>query len=538
MIISVNNITKFIILALISILFSCDKSHDKPNIVLIMADDMGFSDIGCYGGEIETPVLDLMAAEGIRFTQFYNNARCCPTRAALLTGLYPHQTGLGHMVDGVVREGGYYGEINRKCVTIAEVLSLSGYSTLMSGKWHVSRSPSAEDKSNWPLQRGFDRFFGTITGAGSFYDPSTLTMMNEPVKAEHGFYYTDAISDTACMFIREHREDDPDKPFFLYVAYTAPHWPLHAPEHTIDKYQDIYEQGWDNLREIRFEKQKGLGIFEENMEMSSRDIRVPSWETVKEKEWQARRMATYAAQVDIMDQGIGRIVETLREEQQLDNTLIFFLSDNGGCAEGWNSETQWVRRYAPEFNYDSVELHFGNNPSIIPGPDTTYSSYETEWANLSNTPFRWYKHYGHEGGVASPFIMYWPERLEDKNSLRRQVTGIIDVMATILEATGAEYPELYDGNAIIPLEGLSLMDAAINNSTVDRDAYYFEHEWNRYIRKGKWKLVALGNGDWELYDMEIDRTELNDLSDQYPELVEELKDDWERWAWRTGVLPK
>ncbi len=538
MILSENNITRFIILSFILVLFSCDKSHDKPNIVLILADDMGFSDIGCYGGEIETPVLDLLAAEGIRFTQFYNNARCCPTRAALMTGLYPHQTGLGHMVDGVVREGGYYGEINRKCVTIAEVLSLSGYSTLMSGKWHVSRSTSAEDKSNWPLQRGFDRFFGTITGAGSFYDPSTLTMMNEPVKAEQGFYYTDAISDTACMFIREHRGDEPDKPFFLYVAYTAPHWPLHAPEQTIDKYQDIYEQGWDNLREIRFEKQKGLGIFEENMEMSTRDIRVPSWETVKEKEWQARRMATYAAQVDIMDQGIGRIVETLREEQQLDNTLIFFLSDNGGCAEGWNSETQWVRRYAPEFNYDGVELHFGNNPSIIPGPDTTYSSYETEWANLSNTPFRWYKHYGHEGGVASPFIMYWPERLKDKNSLRRQVTGIIDVMATILDATGAEYPELYDGNAIIPLEGLSLMDAAINNSTVDRDAYYFEHEWNRYIRKGKWKLVTLGNGDWELYDMEIDRTELNDLSDQYPELVEELKDDWERWAWRTGVLPK
>jgi len=185
-----------------------------------------------------------------------------------------------------------------------------------------------------------------------------------------------------------------------------------------------------------------------------------------------------------------------------------------------------------------VELYFGNHPAIIPGADTTYSSYETEWANLSNTPFRWYKHYGHEGGVASPFIMHWPEKLEDKNSLRKQITGIIDIMATIVDATGTKYPELYNGNAIIPLEGLSLMDAAINNAPVDRDAYYFEHEWNRYIRKGKWKLVALGNSDWELYNMEIDRTELNDLSDQYPDLVKELKDDWERWAWRTGVLPK
>jgi len=538
MVLSEKKIVLFFTLAFALYTISCTNNDDKPNIILIMADDMGFSDIGCYGGEIETPNLDLLASEGIRFTQFYNNARCCPTRAALLTGLYPHQTGLGHMVDGVVREGGYYGEITRNCLTIAEVLRSSGYSTYMSGKWHVSRSTTAENKSNWPLQRGFDRFFGTITGAGSYYDPSTLTLMNEPVKAGPDFYYTNAISDSACMFIREHGIVNPDKRFFLYVAYTAPHWPLHAPEHTINKYQDIYEQGWDKLRDIRFKKQKELGIFEENLEMSARDTRVPSWELVQEKEWQARRMATYAAQVEIMDQGIGQIVETLREEKQLENTLIFFLSDNGGCAEGWNPETQWVRRYAPECNFDGVELHFGNKPSIIPGPDTTYSSYETEWANLSNTPFRWYKHYGHEGGVASPFIMHWPEVLDDKNSLRKQVAGIIDIMATIVDVTGAEYPELYNGNTIIPLEGLSLVNAAINNSPVDREAYYFEHEWNRYIRKGKWKLVALGNGEWELYDMEIDRTELNDLSDQYPELVQELKDDWEIWAWRTGVLPK
>ena len=322
MVLSVKNIVPLFILAYALSLISCNKNDDKPNIVLIMADDMGFSDIGCYGGEIETPNLDMLASEGIRFTQFYNNARCCPTRAALLTGLYPHQTGLGHMVDGVVRPGGYYGEITRSCVTIAEVLGASGYSTYMSGKWHVSRSTSSADKSNWPVQRGFDRFFGTITGAGSFYDPSTLTVMNEPVKAGPGFYYTDAISDTACMFLREHDRDNTDKPFFIYVAYTAPHWPLHAPDETINKYQEMYEEGWDILRKTRFAKQKELGIFGKNLEMSERDLRVPSWESVEEKEWQARRMATYAAQVDIMDQGIGRIVETLREEKPVSYTHL------------------------------------------------------------------------------------------------------------------------------------------------------------------------------------------------------------------------
>ncbi|MEA1886125.1 MAG: arylsulfatase [Bacteroidota bacterium] len=531
--------TKSLFLLAIAILFfSCSKSDERPNIVLIMADDMGFSDIGCYGGEIETPNLDRLASHGIRFTQFYNNARCCPTRAALLTGLYPHQTGLGHMVGGEPGERGYRGEIGRNCVTIAEVVGSSGYSTYMSGKWHVARSVRPEDKSNWPLQRGFDSFFGTITGAGSFYDPATLTYMNDPIEAGPGFYYTDAISDTACTFIESYSRNNEGEPFFLYVAYTAPHWPLHAPEKMILKYQELYEQGWDILREKRFERLKEMDIIGEHLVLSDRDFRVPAWESVEEKEWQARRMATYAAQVDIMDQGIGRIIKTLQKNEHLENTLLFFLSDNGGCAEGWDNETQWIRRYAPEYTFDGVKLHFGNNPSIIPGPDSTYLSYETEWANLSNTPFRWYKHYGHEGGVASPFIMHWPEALTDTSRLREQVSGIIDIMATIVDVTGVEYPKLYQGNTIIPTEGISLVDVATNNSIPDRDTYYFEHEWNRYIRKGKWKLVALSNGDWELYDMERDRTELNDLSDEYPELVEKLRDEWERWAWRTGVLPK
>mgnify|MGYP001089681393 CR=1 FL=1 len=538
MILTMNHKKVVLISFMIALIASCTKNIERPNIILIMADDMGFSDIGYYGGEIETPNLDRLASEGIRFTQFYNNARCCPTRASLLTGLYPHQTGLGHMVDGVVREGGYYGEINRNCVTIAEVLGASGYSTYMSGKWHVSRSVTPEDKSNWPLQRGFDRFFGTITGAGSFYNPATLTLMNEPVNAKKGFYYTDAISDTACAFIQNHMYISPDKPFFLYVAYTAPHWPLHAPEEIINKYQELYEKGWDVLRQERYDKLLEMGIIDKKIKLSPRDKNVTAWEAVKEKKWQARRMATYAAQVDIMDNGIGRIIKTLENTNQLANTIIFFLSDNGGCAEGWTAETEWVRRYAPEANFDNVKLHFGNKPGIIPGSDTTYSSYETEWANLSNTPFRWYKHYGHEGGVASPFIIHWPEKIKNLNGLRHQVSGIIDIMATIVDITGAEYPETYNGNAIIPLEGISLYEAATDNSSTGRESYCFEHEWNRYIRKGKWKLVALYNGDWELYDMGNDRTELNNLADKYPDLVNDLKDEWERWAWRTGVMPK
>lgn len=517
---------------------SCVRSPEKPNIILIMADDMGYSDIGCYGGEVNTPNINRLAEEGVIFSQFYNSARCCPTRAALLTGLYPHQAGLGHMVDGVVRDGGYYGELNNSSLTIAEVLSASGYSTYMSGKWHVSRSVLPGDKHNWPMQRGFQRFFGTITGAGSFYDPATLTSMNTPIKAGKGFYYTDAISDTAVVYIKDHIETKEKKPFFLYVAYTAPHWPLHAPESEIEKYEDIYLQGWDKLRQDRFTKMKKLDIINEQITLSDRHEGIADWSDVDNKEWQARRMAVYAAQIDIMDQGIGRIVSILEHNEELDNTLILFLADNGGCAEDWDSETEWIRRYAPKVNHNGEPLQFGNNPDIVPGPDNTYSSYTKEWANLSNTPFRWFKHYGHEGGVATPFIMHWPEGIEAQQDIRRQVSGVIDILPTILSVSGAKYPEMHNGNNITPVAGISLIDAARFNLDLDRDSYFFEHEWNRSIRKGKWKLVALWDGDWELYNMETDRTETENLAIEYPDIVITLAEEWEGWAWRTGVLPR
>ena len=517
---------------------SCGKKTSPPDILLIMADDMGYSDIGCYGGEINTPSIDALASEGVRFTQFYNSARCCPTRAALLTGLYPHQAGLGHMVDGIVRGGGYFGELNNNCVTIAEVLGSNGYSTYMSGKWHVSRSVSTDDIHNWPLQRGFERFYGTITGAGSYYDPATLTYMNDPISAKPGFYYTDAIADSAMAFIESHISRKKDKPYFMYMAFTAPHWPLHAPEDVISRYEELYSKGWDILRDERMDRQKQSGIIGNDIILSDRDSSVPVWEDVTEKDWQARRMATYAAQVEIMDMNIGRILNLLEKNGRLENTIVIFLSDNGGCAEGWNSSTEWVRRYAPAVNYSGDSLRFDNTPDVWPGADDTYASYSTEWANLSNTPFRMYKHYTHEGGIATPFIVRWPGKIKKGGELRQQVAGIIDIMATLVEVTGAEYPGTYNGNEIIRPAGISLVDAILNNGETGRESYYFEHEWNRAVRTGDWKLVSLWNGEWELYNMATDRTEMNDLSPDYPLKVKEMADDWEQWAWRTGVLPR
>ncbi|MBN1846876.1 MAG: sulfatase-like hydrolase/transferase, partial [Sedimentisphaerales bacterium] len=292
-------------------LAAMDAPGRRPNIILIMSDDMGYSDIGCYGSEIETPNLDALAANGLRFTQFYNTARCCPTRASLLTGLYPHQAGIGHMMEDR-KLAGYRGDLNPNCLTIAEVLKLAGYRTYMTGKWHVT--PCRRDqlsKHNWPCQRGFDRFFGTIHGAGSFYDPNTLTRDNEFIVPDEDFYYTDAISDNAVRFLQDHHNSDGDRPFFLYVAYTAAHWPLHALPKDIAKYRGKYDQGWDALRRQRLERMVELGLVDAKWRLSERDESVPAWQDARRKDWHARRMEVYAAMIDNMDQGIGRIVKTL-----------------------------------------------------------------------------------------------------------------------------------------------------------------------------------------------------------------------------------
>lgn len=533
--------------------FSCDSTQSsrqkhtstadqRPNILLIMADDMGYSDIGCYGSEINTPNLNRLAINGLRFSQFYNTSRCCPTRASLMTGLYPHQAGIGHMMNDRGTDG-YRGDLNRQSVTIAEVLRAAGYATFMSGKWHVTRQvghwsgdSSLTSKHNWPMQRGFEKFYGTITGAGSFYDPITLTTGNEPAKPNtEDYYYTDAISSKAIQFIKEH--DKVDQPFFGYIAYTAPHWPLHALPEDIARYEGRYNIGWDSLRRERLARMQEMGLIKADWALTERDERVPAWEVAEDKAWQSRRMEVYAAQIDRMDQGIGKIIKALEEHEVLENTLIFFLADNGGCAEelseGWGKPL-----FRPEKSRRGEEVIFGNeHREVMPGPEETYQSYGVPWANASNTPFRMYKHYVHEGGISTPLIVHWPSGISDKGAWRAEPGHLIDIMATCVDVSQADYPETYANESIQPMEGMSLLPSFTKDS-LRREAIYFEHEGNRAIRKGKWKLVAKGReGDWELYDMEKDRSETQNLATEYPELVKELSDMWQIWAERTQVVP-
>jgi arylsulfatase len=495
-------------------------SKDRPNIVLIMADDMGYSDIGCYGGEIQTPNLDKLAANGLRFTQFYNTARCCPTRASLMTGLYAHQTSMGWMTAADLGHEGYHGDLNNKCVTIAEALKQAGYSTYMTGKWHLTYDKYVDGpKHSWPCQRGFDHFYGTIGGGGSYFSPTALTSDNTRIKApDKGYYYTDAISNHTAKFIMEHNHSKGDEPFFLYVAYTCPHWPLHAKPEDIAKYKGKYMKGWDTLRAERHTHMIKMGLVDKTWPTTPRDKKVKAWGDVKptKKELWDLRMAAYAAQIDCMDQGIGRIVSALEKTGKLDNTLILFLSDNGGCAEG---------------------ISRGKKDIDLLGTDESFESYRINWANASNTPFRLYKHWVHEGGIATPLIVHWPGRIKARGELRHQPGHVIDIMAMCIDVTGAAYPSKYNGNKITPREGKSLVPA-LDNKPIKRKAIYWEHEANRAIRIGKWKLVAKGiNGQWELYDMETDRTELNDLAQVHPKRAKKMAAMWQRWAERANVLP-
>jgi arylsulfatase len=531
-------------------LFSCTEDQTKkPNIILILADDMGFSDIGCYGGEIRTPNLDRMADQGLRFTQFYNTARCCPTRASILTGLYPHQAGMGHMTEDRGLPG-YTGGLNNQCVTIAEILRQADYSTYMAGKWHVTKhmgqwtGDGQNSKHNWPLQRGFDRFWGTIVGAGSFYDPVTLTDGNSPTEPQKEmFYYTDEISSHAVQYIKEHENDNP---FFMYVAYTAPHWPLHALEEDIQKYLDRYDVGWDAIREERLQRMRQMGIIDADWELTDRDPSVQAWDSAEDQEMQSYRMAVYAAQVDRMDQGIGRIVQALEKEGKAENTLILFLADNGGCAETLSE--YWKGIFIPKVTRNGDSIMLGNNyPDLMPGPEITYQSYSVPWANVSNTPFRLYKHWVHEGGISTPLIAYWPEKISNVGMMDHQPGHLIDIMATCVDLAGAEYPQEYNGQDIVPMEGVSLTPAFEGKSLNREKPIFWEHEGNRAIRAGKWKLVSrvkrnlkfteTDKDQWELYDLEADRTEMNNLADQYPEKVKEMSSLWDEWAAQANVTP-
>lgn len=505
----------------------------RPNIIVMMADDMGFSDLGCYGGEIRTPNIDALAKNGLRFTQFYNGARCCPTRASLLTGLYPHQAGIGHMVDsGKPSLPGYRGDLNGHCVTMAQAMRLAGYRTAISGKWHVT--PVTDSKHNWPLQRGFERFYGTIHGAGSFYDPVTLTDGNEPIRAEgKDYYYTDAIVAHAEKFLGEMAGADP---FFMYVAFTSPHWPMHAFDSDIAKYKRRYAEGWDALRAERHKRMIALGVVDKKWPLTARDEKAPAWADEKNKAWMERRMEVYAAMVDRMDQGVGRIVAKLKAMGQLDNTLILFLADNGGCAEELNGAGN--ARHVPRQTRDGRPVRFGNNPAILPGKDDDYQSYGLPWANASNTPFRLYKHWVHEGGISSPLIAHWPAGIaKGRGGFVAEPSHLVDIMATCVDLGGGRYPESYKGEKIHPMEGRSLAPLLRGAAPGPVRALFWEHEGNRAVREGDWKLVAKFPGEWELYNLRDDRTEQKDLAGRFPDRVRALAAKWDAWAARAGVRP-
>jgi arylsulfatase len=455
---------------------------------------------------------------------------------------------------------GYAGDLSKNAVTMAEVFKNAGYSTFMTGKWHLAKDNNYNgDISNWPLQRGFDRFFGTLNGSGSFFDPGTLTSNNTNIPPYKDFYYTTAISDTTLKFIEESPKN---KPFFGYIAYTAAHWPLHAPEKEVKKYKGFFDKGWDVLREQRFKKLKELGIIDDTYVLTDRGVSIPAWKDEPMKEWQLRRMEVYAAMIDVMDQGIGKIITALEEKGVLDNTLIFYLHDNGGCAEPVGTEKMEVplsaeQKVSKPYSYDKPNpdkkqaytregKYIRMGKGVMPGPADTWTAYNEEWANVSNTPFRLYKQWVHEGGIASPLIVHWPKGIKTKGQLRTHPSHLIDIMATCLDITGVPYPVQYKNNTIQPLEGKSLIPA-FNNKPLERDYLFWEHGANRAIRIGDWKLVAqtsfnkfFSDADedkWELYNLKDDPTERINLRDKFPDKASAMIDTYREKAFYTKALP-
>lgn len=532
------------------------KRDKRPNIIVILADDLGYSDIGCYGGEINTPNLDKLAAEGVRFKKFYNTSRCCPSRAALLTGLYNHNAGIGEMTTDRNVDG-YRGAITANTVTIAEVLKSAGYRTAMTGKWHVSNtivqsSPKAQldwlnHKTSYPLfspiqqyptSRGFEKFFGTIWGVVDFFDPFSLVSGTNPVKnVPANYYHTDAISDTAAAYIREFGKGD--KPFFLYVAQNAPHWPLQALPEDIEKYKNTYTVGWDAIRKARYERMVKSGLINPKTTiLSPRRSNELSWENNKDKDWDAMAMAVHAAMIDRMDQGIGRIISSLKETGQLENTLILFLSDNGASPEDCSKYGEGFDR--PGETRDGRKIVYPVNKKVLPGPQTTFGSIGMRWANVANTPYQYAKEESYEGGVRTPLIAFWPKGIKtSKGGFTDQVGHVMDFMATFMEISGAKYPKQYNGNDIKPMQGISFLPALQGKAAKGHDYLFNEHFKARYARSKDWKLVSTAQDTiWRLYRINEDETELNDLAAKFPDKVKELDMRWRQWAKNNHVLPK
>lgn len=483
---------------------------NRPNIIIIMADDMGFSDIGCYGSEISTPNLDKLAANGLKLRNFYNAGRCCPTRASLLTGKYSHAVGMGNMVtfeDQKVPKGNYQGYLDPSVPTIAEDLHTAGYNTYMTGKWHVGESPEY-----WPLKRGFDRYFGLISGASSFFEilqekrkRFVVQDDKEYVLPKEGYYATDAFTDKAIEFVKSN--DRQNKPFFLYLAYTAPHFPLHAYEEDIAKYENFYVQGWDKTRADRFKKMQKIGLLDSRYQLTPRPNDIQDWNEVSDKKSWARKMAVYAAMIDRMDKNIGKLVEYLKNNKQLNNTFIIFLADNGGSPE----------------NVDNRKL---GEPNKRIGERGSYGTYDFQWANVSNTPFKLYKKYMHEGGIISPCIIHWPAKIKPKKEFIDAPSHVIDLLPTSLELAQIQPSEVH---------GKSL-SYIWNGVKTPKRTLFWEHEGNKAMRKGNWKLVKeLEDADWELYDLGKDPSETKSLAKELTQKVAEMKFEYDKWAKSVGV---
>nr|WKN37734.1 arylsulfatase [Tunicatimonas sp. TK19036] len=495
-----------------------DASAARPNIVVIMADDMGYSDLGCYGSEIKTPHLNALAQSGVRFHHFYNTARCCPTRAALLTGLYPHEAGMGGMVSDVdsnPEPGPYQGFLNNQCFTLAELLKPAGYATYMAGKWHVGEKPEY-----WPTRRGFDQYFGLISGASSYYEVITeqprvrqMAYNGQPwTPPTEGFYMTDALSDSASSFLENHFNQSEDQPFFLYLAYTAPHWPLHAPEETIQRYKGMYQDGWVAKRQERYQRMLKQGIIDSTYQLGEWEKDIPDWDNRDDSLQWEQRMEVYAAMVDRMDQGIGKVFETLQKNDAWDNTLIFFLSDNGGSPEDITGRKL-------------------NDPTVKIGAPGSYVAYRKPWAVVSNTPFRRYKRWVEEGGIASPLIMHWPDGLSAESNWVDDYAHVVDIFATVAEVTQASYPD-----SLQALRGQNLLPLVTNNSTVSDRPLFWEHLGHQAMRQGNWKIVSQApEYQWYLYNMAEDPTELHDVSADFPEVLQQMSADYEQWAQEVGV---
>ncbi len=532
----------FILFLLLFSVIIVSKAQQKPNVIIILVDDMGFSDIGAYGGEIQTPNIDALAQGGVRFSQFYNASRCCPTRATLMTGLHPHLTGIGHMTNSPNSEKHDYGEafpnyrgfLNRQSATLAELLSSAGYSSYLAGKWHLGDN----EQSQWPLQRGFDKFYGCLAGSTRYFSPEKdkregrgISSANEPLTTlesttDRPYYTTDAFTDYAIEFIEQ---GEKEKPFFLYLAYTAPHWPHQAHEEDVDKYRGKYSMGWDQLRQNRYERQIELGLFEEKHRLSPRDSKVPEWNSLKlekQKEMDLR-MAVYASMIDRIDQNIGKLINSLIKQGLFENTLILFMSDNGACAEGPTLGRGNI------FDVEKRNLETNNN-------------YGAAWANVSSTPFRLYKHYTHEGGSATPFIMHWPKGIKSQSNWYRDPAQLIDIVPTLLEVCGVKYPETYQGHNLYPLRGISLTPSFSGEPFMRTKPMFSEHENNAFIIDGSWKLVGKGVATsqgpdiekWELYNLKDDRTELKNLAEEENQRLKELAEIWHAWALEDKVYPK